>query len=126
MYNEETKVKFIREYTKSESTASFVTTLFNAIAPYEEEWGSDLCTKTKEELQPVIDSVFSLRTRSQWHQIYTLRTYGKWCIANKVENACDGLLQITLAGADKIRKQMVSGPVHLQKYLDEVDRKSVV
>lgn len=120
MYNEEVKVKFIREYTHSEHMANFIATLFNTFTTYEESWGADLCTRTKDELQPVVDNVLGLRTRSQWPGLLVLRTYCKWCITNNVPGACDGATQITAVGVDKIRKQMVSGPVHLQKYLDDV------
>lgn len=120
MYNEETKIKFIQDYTNSESSGRFAVTVFNAFAPHEEAWGADLCTKTAEELQPAVDSVLCLRTRGQWSYLLLLRTYCKWCIAHKIPGACDGAANINTVGVDKIRKQMVSGPMHLQKYLDDV------
>lgn len=120
MYNEELKTKFIRDYTQSINTASVATSIFNSFSLYEEGWQADLCTKSAEELQPVIDSVMALRMRSQWVAIGILKEYVRWCIVNKVPNACDGMLHITMVGLDKVRKQMVSSPLHLQKSLDEV------
>lgn len=50
-----------------------------------------------------------------------LKDYVKWCIGvAKVPNACDGMLQITTVGLDKMRHQTVASPLHLQKYLDTI------
>ena len=38
----------------------------------------------------------------------------------KVPGACDGMLGVETAGLSKVRRQMVSGPLHLQRVLDEV------
>lgn len=120
MYNEELKTRFISDYTQSINTAHVATSTFNAFAPYEEDWSADLCTRSAEELQPVIDSVLALRVRSQWVSMSILKEYVRWCIANKVPGACDGMLHITIVGLDKVRKQMVSSPLHLQRCLNEV------
>jgi hypothetical protein len=120
MYNEEQKVRFIREYTGSLNTANVATTLFNALEEHEKSWGADLCTRSSEELQPVVDEVTGLRTRSKWMSLTILKEYVKWCIAMQVPGACDGMLQIQTVGLDKIKHQMVSGPLHLQKYLDDI------
>ena len=120
MYNAELKSRFIRDYTKSINTANVATTVFDAFEPYETSWGADVCTKSKDELQPAIDAVLALRSRSQWMSLTILKEYTKWCIAMRVPNACDGMLQIEAAGLAKVRQQMVSSPLHLQRYLDEV------
>lgn len=120
MYNEQQKVNFIRGYTGSLNTANVATTIFNALEKYEEQWQADFCTRSKEELQPVIDEIVGLRTKSQWMTLIILKEYVKWCIAMKVPGACDGMLQVEAVGLDKVRHQMVSSPLHLQKYLDEL------
>lgn len=120
MYNESLKINFIRDYTQSINTANVATTIFNAFEPYEIEWKSDLSTKSAGELQPVIDEIVGLRRKSQWMSLTVLKEYVKWCIAMNVPGACDGMLHITVAGLDKVKRQMVSGPVHLQRYLDEL------
>lgn len=120
MYNEGLKINFIRNYTQSINTANVATTVFTAFAPHEEAWGADLCTKSTEELQPVIDEIVGLRSRSQWMSLTILKEYVKWCITMKVPGACDGMLRITAVGLDKVRKQMVTSPLHLQRYLNEV------
>lgn len=120
MYNEEMKARFIREYTGSLNTANVATTIFNALEEHEKSWGADLCTRSKDELQPVITEITGLRSRSKWMTLTILKEYVKWCIAMQVPGACDGMLQIQTVGLDKVKHQMVSGPLHLQKFLDEV------
>lgn len=102
------------------NTANVATVIFNALEKYEEDWQADFCTRSKEELQPVIDEVVGLRAKSQCTTLTILREYTKWCIAMKMPGACDGMLHVEAAGLDKIRHQMVSSPLHLQKYLDEM------
>lgn len=120
MYNNELKARFIKDYTQSINTANVATTVFTAMEPFEEAWQADLCTKSAEELQPVIDKVVALRFRSQWMSLNILKEYVKWCMAMRVPGACDGMLSITAAGLDKVKHQMVSSPFHLQQYLDAV------
>ena len=120
MYNEEMKSRFIREYTGSLNTANVATTIFNAMEEYEKSWNADLCTRSSEELQPVITEITGLRSRSKWMALTILKEYVKWCITMKVPGACDGMLQIKTVGLDKVKHQMVSSPLHLQKFLDDV------
>ena len=120
MYNEELKTRFIRSYTQSIKTARYATVVFNASEPYELEWGADLCTRTAEELQPVVDNIVGIRYKSQWAAISILKEYVKWCIMSSVPGARNGLDGIKIAGLDKVRKRMVSNPLHLQSYLDAV------
>ena len=86
MYNNELKTRFIRDYTQSINTANVATTVFTAMEPFEEAWQADLCTKTAEELQPVIDKVVALRFRSQWMSLNILKEYVRWCMAMRVPN----------------------------------------
>ena len=111
MYNEGLKINFIRNYTQSINTANVATTVFTAFEPHEEAWGADLCTKSTEELQPVIDEIVGLRSKSQWMSLTILKEYVKWCITMNVPGACDGMLRITAVGLDKVRKQMVTSPL---------------
>lgn len=120
MYNAELKSRFVKDYTKSINTANVATTVFEAFEPYETSWNADLCTRDREELQPAIDEILALRSRSQWMSLTILKEYVKWCIAMKVPDACDGMLNIEAAGLAKVRRQMVSSPLHLQRILDEV------
>lgn len=118
MYNEELKVRFIKDYTNSINTANVATVIFNAFEKYEEVWQADLCTQSAEALQTAVDEAVGIRAKSKWMTLIILKEYVKWCMAMKVPGACDGMLHIETVGLDKIRRQMVSSPLHLQKYLD--------
>lgn len=120
MYNEELKTRFIQEYTKSISRADACVQAFNAIEPFEVQWDADFCTKSAAELEPVIEQLVGFRVRSRWLRIIIFQKYVKWCLAHKVNGACDGMLQVECAGLDKVRIQMVSNPTMLQAYLDVV------
>lgn len=120
MYNEEQKNKFIRDYTGSLNTANVAANLFKSFEKYEIAWGADLCTKSATELQPVVDEVVGLRAKSKWMTLTILREYVKWCLAMNVANACDGMLHIEAIGLEKIKRQMVASPLHLQKFLDDI------
>ena len=120
MYNEELKRKFIMDYTGSLKTANVASTLFQAIEKYETAWGADLCTKSADELQPVINEMVGLRSKSRWMTLTILKEYVKWCIAMKIPDACDGMLHIEAIGLDKVRHQMVSSPLHLQRFMDSI------
>jgi hypothetical protein len=120
MYNEELKKSFIRGYTQSLHTAEVARVIFDAIAPYENEWGTDFCTRSAAELQPVLDNILGLRSSSKWMTIIILREYVKWCMLKKYPGACDSIMHADTVGLDKIRAQMVASPLHLQKYFNEV------
>ena len=120
MYNEELKTRFIQEYTKSISRAEACVQAFNAIEPFEVQWDADFCTKSAAELEPVVEQLVGFRVRSRWLRIIIFQKYVKWCLVNKVKDACDGMLQVECAGLDKVKSQMVSNPTMLQAYLDVV------
>lgn len=118
MYNEKLKNRFIAGYGNSGKTKAVVRNILQAFEEYEEQWGADLCTRTVDELRLAIDATSRLRTSSQLFQLQVLKDYSKWCVAMKVPGACDAMSQIQAVGIDKVREQMVSGPAHLQRYLD--------
>lgn len=120
MYNEEQKKRFIRDYTGSLNTANVAVTIFNATEKFEESWNADICTKDVDALQQVIDDIVGLRAKSKWMTLTILKEYSKWCLAMKAPNACDGMLKIEAIGLNKVKKQMVANPLHLQNYLDAI------
>ena len=120
MYNKELKTQFIREYTTSISRAETCVSAFEAMSPYEEEWGADFCTKSAQELAPVIEKLVGFRVRSRWQRIIVFQKYVKWCISHKVTGACDGMLHIDTVGLGKLRMQMVANPLQLQMYLNVI------
>lgn len=117
MYNEKLKRKFIVECVPPASVCSCVD-MFNSFEKYENEWDADLCTKSPEELTPLVESLIGLRGKSGSGKRSLLKRYIKWCIESGVPDACDGLKYIDKATAEKIRKQTVANPKHLQAYLD--------
>ena len=120
MYNEDLKKKFVREYTQKESTAQACEALFNITGKYEAIWCRDICTMNEEIVAPIMEKLIGVRGQSKWMRILILRSYAKWCIRNKVPNACRTILNIQVSGLSKIKQQMVSSPAHLEKYLNEI------
>ena len=123
MYNEELKTRYIVDSTKSIKTANNIKAVFNATTKYEKELGSDICTMSAQELQPIIDNILGIRSNSKYAQIAILKEYFKWCRLNNYPGAGDGIANITIVGLGKVRKQMVSNPRHLQEYLDALYEK---
>lgn len=120
MYNEELKTRFIEEYTKSISRYDTCVQAFDAMEPYEKAWGADFCTKTEAELAPVIEQLVGFRVRSRWQRIIIFQKYVRWCLVNKVEGACDGMLHVDNVGLGKVRTQMVFNPQELQNFLNVI------
>lgn len=122
MYNEELKNDFL-EYFKQkrpEEAVEFCISTFQSCEPFEQDWDADLCTKTADQLGPMIEELVGLRVKSKWKRIILLKEYVNWCIAIGYPGVCDGMLKIESVGLKKVRTQMVSGPLHLQRYLDEI------
>lgn len=119
MYNEAIKTKFISDYSKGDMhIAGLANSVFDIVEPFEGKWGADICTKGAEDIQPVVDHIVGLRSRSKIGKINVLRDYVKWCLSNQIPGACDGMLNVGAEGLDKIRRQMVANPLGLQSYLD--------
>lgn len=58
------------------------------------------------------------RTNSKKLRLTILKEYIRWCIKNQIEGACDELFLIEELGLDKLKRQMVANPQHLQRYLN--------
>lgn len=120
MYNTELKEKFAKQYTEKISVRKACLAVFNAFEKYETKWGADLCTQSKETLEPILEDLLGLRAKSQQLRFVILREYVKWCIKNKVPGACDGMLKIDVSTLSKMERQTVKNPMHLQAYLNEI------
>lgn len=120
MYNQEKKMQFIQEYSTKPSMKKICITIFEAFEEYELGWNADLCTRTADELQPIINKMVGFRARSKWIRLIILKEYARWCIGMGIPGACDGMLQITNVGLDKVKIQTVASPIHLQTYLDAI------
>lgn len=118
MYNTEIKTRFITEFSTNTGRRHVATIMFNAIEPYEVKWNADFCTRSKEELQPVVSEIVGFRTNSKKLRLTILKEYIRWCIKNQIEGACDELFLIEELGLDKLKRQMVANPQHLQRYLN--------
>ncbi len=120
MYNEDLKKRFIEEKTKSESTKQYAYALFNSFESDERGWGADLCTRDTNDLESAVNKMVGLRRNSRWTTLSILKEYVRFCIDEQVPGACDAMLHVEVNNLEKVRTHMVSGPVHLQKYLDVV------
>lgn len=120
MYNEEQKVKFAKQFTDKITVRDNIRRIFDAIEPFEEKWGADLCTRSSEELQPAFDAVAGLRNGSRRVPMQILQAYVRWCIEQGIPGACDGMLHVRSIGAEKIARQMISTPSKLQWYLNQI------
>lgn len=120
MYNEELKEKFIADFNTTTGRRTAARTLFKGLEKYEEEWGADFCTRSREEITPVVGQLVGFREGSQKTRLSILKAYVKWCIQNNVEGAHDELSGIEDFGLDKLKHQMVSSPQHLQRFLNSI------
>lgn len=120
MYNEDQKQRFIAAYTQSEKTKNFCELLFKATQVYETAWGADICTRSAEELKPVIEKLMGLR---HWHKnvrLSILKSYAEWCLSVNVPGATSGLLEVVPEGLEKMKQQSFANPTHLELYLDSI------
>lgn len=120
MFNENLKSDFIEHYTNSAKTKVLCESLFNSLEKYENSWNADICTRNKSELEPVIDEVVSFRSKYKMTRLTILRNYARYCISLKVPGTCDGILQVSPLGLNKMKKHMISNPLMLQMYLDSL------
>lgn len=118
MYNTETKTRFITEFSTNTGRRNAAVSMFNALEHYEVKWDADVCTRSKDELQPVVSEIVGFRANSKKLRLTILKEYVRWCIKQDIPGACDGLLQIEELGLEKLKRQMVANPKHLQRYLN--------
>lgn len=122
MYNAEQKEKFIHIYTTKLSRRESCVLTFNALEEFEVQWGADFCTRTTEEILPVLEKITGLRVRSRWTRVTILKSYVKWCLDVGIEGAKADMLDIahTHLGLEKVRTQTIPNPQVLQQYLDTI------
>lgn len=122
MYNQEQKERFASECSKSDSMRTSLHVLFEATGKYEEEYGKDICQMNEDELSRVLPEIFGYRASSKRARIAFLRSYIRWCVDNNVPGSCLAYMNIDLdsIGIDKLRRQTVASPQHLQRYLDSI------
>lgn len=118
MYNEEQKRAFINSHTNSDKTTAKIIQIFSWFEPYEEEWGLDLSLQSAENLQPVVNELTGVRSKSTELILIILKEYVKWCGRNGYE-VSKGIFEVRINTIDKIQNQMVASPLHLKAKLDE-------
>lgn len=119
MYNAEMKQRFVEEFSTSATRKRSAVYLFNRLEPFEEEWGADICTKTARDIKPLLGEILGARASSVNSLLSILKNYVKWCCNNRYPGATKDI--VSLSGdpvLDKFKQQTVSGPQHLQRYLD--------
>lgn len=117
MYNESQKRAFIEAHTDSDKTAAKIAQIFSWFESYEEKWELDLSQQSAENLQPVINELSGIRTKSTENILYILKEYVKWCVNNGYKTS-NGIFEVRVVITDKIRTQMVASPYHLSLILD--------
>ena len=119
MFNEALKASFMETVIGTHYLSQY-RSIFKAIEPYEQAWNADICTKTSDEIAPIMDKVVGLRLRSKYVRLILLKKYVKWCIDEGYPGAIDGISGIDSIGYSKIKEMTVANPLHLQKIMDEV------
>lgn len=123
MYNEELKNRFIEDYTASEKMRKLCVVIFNKIEPYEERYGVDVCAMDNESLKSMVGEIINgVRSRSKWSCISILKAYAKFCTKEQIPNTNDNVLRLDAEtlGIDALKKRMVSFPLSLQNYLNDI------
>lgn len=120
MYNTELKDRFTKQYTTKKSVREACLSVFEAVEKYERQWGADLCTQDVQSLEEMLNDLLGMRTSSKHLRLSILRDYVRWCISEGVPGATNGMLHARSDGIEKMKRQTVRNPRHLQLYLDSI------
>ena len=120
MYNEDLKRAFIDDALQSEHSKAVAENAFRAIYPYEVAWGADFCTRTVDEIRPVMEQISGLKARSRYTRINIFSDYSKWCVENGVQGAIDNTITRSELGPGKLDQTTIRNPEHLQHSLNEI------
>ena len=123
MYNQALKLRFLDEAVTKDSVRTAYTVAFHVCEPFEEAWNADLCTRSAEELQPMVDKLSGVREHGRKNRLYMMQDYVKWRINTGVPGACDGMMHVDVTGIGKMQTHSVRSPLHLQTYLDAIFEK---
>lgn len=119
MYNESQKMAFVNSRNQP-TTKKFVTQIFNWFEPYENKWGMDLALQSAEVLQPVVNELSGLRSKSTELLLIMLKEYVKW-LKNNGYPYSRGIYGVQIDSIEKVRSQMISSPAHLVEVMKKVD-----
>jgi len=118
MYNIQLKSRYIEQKTNNKMTARNLNRLFESFGKYEDAAGRDLYEMSKQELSAVVDSAYTLRSRSTMGVLSTLKDYLRWCEKNIGVKTCAESIMYSNEMSDEMRRLTVSTPEELKKYLD--------
>ena len=91
---------------------------FRAMEPLEAEWGTDFTLQPREVLEQAFnESVCSSRYVNAYKTLTLLQKYAKWRVANGLPCG-DGIHGVTIDTSYRMRKTMVSSPLHLLRVLN--------
>lgn len=119
IYNEELKQAFIDDSIQSENSKKNAVIAFRTISKYEEAWGADFCTRTAEEIRPVMEEICGARARSKYTRLGLFSNYSRWCVQHGIPGAIDNTIQPSELGNTKLDSLIIRNPEHLQRCLDE-------
>lgn len=125
MYNAELKERFVSAYSKDESKRKSLYVMFEALGKCETKMEKDLCQMNEEELSQALPEVIGYRYKSKSTRSSSLRAYVRWCVDNHIDGATLAIMNVDFGsvGLDKMRRQSVANPQHLQRYLDSIFEK---
>jgi len=118
MYNEAQKMEFLNSGIVAPGSMNLAANLFKSCEKFELAWGADVCTRTREEVQPMINVIFGMKVQSISSRFNILQRYIKWCLDNHIPGARDDLLHIQPDLVSIVGQRTVPNPVALQRILD--------
>lgn len=93
MFNNPVKIEFTESYSNDLNVKNMVYDIFRKTESFERAWESDLCTKTSEELCPMLLAFLRNNTSRRELILSILKDYVQWCIDKGFPDACDGMLK---------------------------------
>lgn len=120
MYNESQKTKFLDSGVVAPGSRNLAISLFSSCEKYEVQWGADICTRTKEELQPVMNMIFGMKVQSIGSRYSILQRYARWCIDTGVPGARSDIFDVKPNLVDIVAIRTVPNPIALQRALNLV------
>lgn len=120
MYNPDLKERFIASVTDSEYTANVYRLIFRASEQYEENAGMDLCQMDEHHGKPLANKLVGISGTSVDKRLRLAKSYVKWCVENGVPGAKSDFLNVSPNMYRNIERNMVSGPIMLEEYLNQV------
>lgn len=95
-----------------------VVALFKTIELYEEKWGSQIQTRSVEEVQDFIDAELSKNKLYPATKFYFLKKYLRWC-ATKDIKITEGLdVKVGLSWLSEYKNKLIKDALQLRIYLD--------